>query len=146
MDGLGSWTLEVAIVDTTGNEQVSEPFEIRVINSLPPSVKVLTPEDNATFIFDPQGSITLVAEADDDDGVVQYVQFLINNKTTDVNGTASFIVKNPPYLLQWNPDTIGTYSIRAIAVDNGGVSQISKPVQIVVESAIGSKPAADWYF
>ena len=146
VDGLGTWTFEVAIVDTTGNEQVSEPFEVRVINSLAPSVKVLTPEDNATFIFDPLGSVTLVAEADDDDGVVQYVQFLINNQTTDVNGTASFIVKNPPYLLQWNPDTIGTYSIRAIAVDNGGVSQISKPVQIVVESAIGSKPAADWVF
>ena len=146
VDGLGTWTFEVAIIDTTGNEQVSEPFEVRVINSLAPSVKVLTPEDDATFIFDPLGSVTLVAEADDDDGVVQYVQFLINNQTTDVNGTASFIVKNPPYLLQWNPDTIGTYSIRAIAVDNGGVSQISKPVQIVVESAIGSKPAANWVF
>ena len=73
-----------------GHEQISQPFEIRVVNSKPPEAIILTPEEGSEFVFDPSGSITLVANAYDEDGVVQYVQFLINNLTTDINGFRQF--------------------------------------------------------
>ena len=44
------------------------------------------------------------------------------------------------------PDTIGTYEIRAMAVDNGGVSLLSKPHQILVKNPIGEKPIAVFEF
>ena len=146
VDGLGTWTFEVVIVDTKGHEQISQPFEIRVVNSKPPEAIILTPEEGSEFVFDPSGSITLVANAYDEDGVVQYVQFLINNLTTDINGSDSFIVDTDPYIFDWTPDTVGDFNIRAIAVDNGGVSSISKSVKILVKEPIGFKPEVSWEF
>ena len=146
VDGLGTWTFEVAIIDTKGNEQISEPFEVRVVNTKPPEVEILTPEEDAQFIFDPAGSITLVAEAEDQDGVIDYIQFMVDNRTTDINGSAVYIVERAPYILNWRPDRGSEFAIRAIAVDNGGVSSISKPVNIRVINSIGLKPSETWEF
>ena len=93
-----------------------------------------------------RGSITLVAEAEDQDGVIDYVQFMVDNRTTDINGSAVYIVERAPYILNWRPDRVGEFAIRAIAVDNGGVSSISKPVNIKVIEPIGLKPSGTWEF
>jgi hypothetical protein len=146
VDGLGVWSLEVEIEDTKGNIQVSEPIELRVVNSKAPYVRIVTPEDNTEFVFDATNPITLVADANDTDGRIRQVQFFINNLTTDINGTKSFISEQEPYTLEWIPDTIGTYEIRAMAVDNGGVSVLSKSHQIKVKNPIGEKPIADFEF
>ncbi len=146
VDGLGVWSLEVEIEDTKGNIQSSEPIEIRVVNSTAPNVRIMTPQDYTEFVFDSANPITLVADANDTDGRIRQVQFFINNLTTDINGTKSFIVQQEPYTLEWIPDSIGTYEIRAMAVDNGGISILSKPHQILVKFPIGEKPVATFQF
>ena len=103
LDGVGEWDLKVQITDIMDVDRTSKSTKIKVNSGTPPSISLVTPEDGATFVFDLGNSISLVADAFDDDGVVREVQFLVNDLTTDFNGTASFLAKNEPYILDWRP-------------------------------------------
>ena len=43
-------------------------------------------------------------------------------------------------------EAIGTYEIKAIAIDNGLISTISDPITITVQEPVGEKPIAGWHF
>ena len=73
------------------------------------------------------------------------LQFLVNNMFTDMNGTASYVVRRAPYILRWNPPTTGFYEIKAIAIDNSGMASISEPHTIEVRDPVGQKPVANWH-
>lgn len=146
VDGLGLWELEIEVEDTAGNLSRTQAMEIRVVNSQPPTARILNPEQNAVFILDPLTPITLVAEAFDPDGVITEVQFLINNANTGFEGNESFVVSTPPYKYEWRPTSIGEYDIKVIAIDNGYVSTISDSIKITIGEPVGEKPIADWFY
>ncbi|MEC7542523.1 MAG: Ig-like domain-containing protein, partial [Verrucomicrobiota bacterium] len=146
VDGLGLWQLEVEVEDSMGKVTRTQAIEVKVVNTSPPICNILTPEDNAVFILDPSSPISLIAEASDEDGIITEVQFLIDNANTGFQGTESYVVNRPPYKLDWVASAIGTYEIKAIAIDNGLISTISDPITITVQEPVGEKPIAGWHF
>ena len=144
LDGVGEWNLKVEIEDTMDVKRTSKNLKISVNKGAPPSVSLVTPEDGASFVFDIGNSISLVADALDEDGVVREVQFLVNDLTTDFNGSASYLVESEPYILNWRPQKIGEYRIKALAIDNSGLSTLSAEHVITVKDAEGEKPFAVW--
>ena len=144
LDGVGVWSLEAVVTDIANVSRKSIPKKIRVDPGLPPNVSLVTPEDGATFVFDMGNSISLVADAFDEDGLVREVQFLVNNLTTDFNGTASFLAQREPYILNWRPEKTRVYRIKSQAIENSGLSTISKEHIITVKDAEGEKPFAVW--
>ncbi|MCD8483752.1 MAG: Ig-like domain-containing protein [Verrucomicrobia bacterium] len=101
--------------------QINE-FEItRGTNALP-AVALTSPVAGAVEVGD---SVSLSATANDAQGAVTRVEFLINGK---VFATATM----PPYNAVWKPITAGTYTIAARAFDTTGASAISNEVQLTV--------------
>ena len=145
LDGVGLWTLQVEIVETDQSVQISSPTQIQVTQSNPPYIEIVTPTTGSRFVIDENNPISLVADAYDEDGFVTEVQFFINNKATDYNGTKTFIKRMPPYILNWRPAGIGEYEIKAIAIDNSGRGSMSTSQTISVGDPIGEKPVAMWH-
>ena len=55
VDGLGTWTFEVAIIDTKKEmNKYPSPLRSELLIRKPPEVEILTPEEDAQFIFDPK--------------------------------------------------------------------------------------------
>ena len=71
VSGVGNWSLSVEMIDASGERQVSQPIQIMVIPSKVPTVTLLTPENNSTFVYDRDNTISFVADADDEDGIVR---------------------------------------------------------------------------
>jgi chitinase len=113
-DGL-PWTLVGACSGTTpGNT--------------PPTVSLTAPTANASFTA--PASITLQATASDADGTIAKVQFF--------NGSTSLgAVTAAPYSFTWSNVAAGTYSLTAVATDNGGATTTSAAVSIQVTSSSG---------
>ena len=144
--GLGTWEFYLELVDAKGKIETTDIVEIKVVQSKPPTVEITSPEPGSVFVFDPTNPITLVADALDPDGIVTEVQYFINNKNTDFNGTANYTSLFPPYLMEWRAPAIGEYTITAMAVDNSGQISLSLPRDIIVREPIGEKPIVNWVF
>jgi len=94
----------------------------------PPTVSLTSPTANASFTA--PASITLQASASDADGNVAKVQFF--------NGSTSLgTVTTTPYTFAWSNVAAGTYSLTAVATDNGGATTTSAAVSITVTSSGG---------
>ena len=146
LDGVGLWDLTVRVTDTANTSQISAPIQIRVVETEAPVVTLITPEKgHSSYVADPDSSISLVADAYDPDGDIREVQFLIDNKNTDTNGTASFVVTTKPYILEWRPQTLGTYEIRVMAIDNAGVGSLSEVHTVTIKEPYGEKPITSWH-
>ncbi|HEX5001145.1 MAG TPA: Ig-like domain-containing protein, partial [Bacteroidia bacterium] len=100
----------------------------------PPSVGRSSPANNASFAAG--SSITLAANAADQDGSITRVEFF--NGTTklgeDVGG---------PYSFTWTNVAPGTYTITAKATDNQGATATSTPITITVVGATNAVPAVN---
>ena len=92
----------------------------------PPTIAITAPADNATFSA--PASITLAANAADDDGTIASVTFF-SGATQIGSDTTS------PYSLSWSNVPQGTYSITARAVDDDGAAVTSPVVTVRVEAA-----------
>jgi hypothetical protein len=104
--------------------------------NLPPAVSIINPTNGALF-YTPV-NISLIAKAADPDGSVTNVEFFAG--TTDL-GRGQPVVLDPPgvngvtglvYFLNWQNVPANTYSLTAVATDNGGASTTSAPVKITV--------------
>jgi chitinase len=94
----------------------------------PPSVSLTSPANGATFSAG--ANITLSANASDSDGTVSKVEFF--------NGSTSLGVKTAtPYSVTWSNVAAGSYTLKAVATDNGGLSTTSSTVSITVNPAGG---------
>ena len=91
----------------------------------PPSVKITSPLDGATFTA--PATITIEATASDQDGSVTKVEFFSGSTKLGEDTTT-------PYAFTWSQVTAGDYTITARAVDNDSLSTISAPVRITVTS------------
>lgn len=91
-----------------------------------PVVTLTSPEDDAAFA---EGSaITLVAEAQDNDGEVVLVEFFASD-TLKIGE-----VDSEPYIITWSNAPPGVYRLTAVATDDLGHQRTSNRVQITVGS------------
>ena len=104
--------------------------------NLPPAVSIINPTNGAVF-YTPV-NISLLARAAAPDGSVTNVEFFAG--TTDL-GRGQPVILDPPgvngvtglvYFLNWQNVPANTYSLTAVATDNGGTSTTSAPVKITV--------------
>jgi chitinase len=93
-----------------------------------PVVSISSPAGGASFTA--PASVTISASATDADGSIAKVDFY-NGSTKLGTVTAS------PYSYTWGSIAAGTYSLTAIATDNGGATTTSAAVSISVTSSTG---------
>ena len=94
----------------------------------PPTVSLTSPANNATFAA--PASVTISANASDPDGPVSQVEFFQNGSSLGVDTTS-------PFTTNWTGVGEGTYALRAIARDPGGLSATSAIVNITVTNPVG---------
>ncbi|MFC4765109.1 glycosyl hydrolase family 18 protein [Dyella koreensis] len=94
----------------------------------PPTAALTAPANGATFTAG--ANITLTATAADSDGTVSKVEFF--------NGSTSLGVDtSSPYSITWSNVPAGSYTLKAVATDNGGLTGTSATVSITVNPASG---------
>ncbi len=134
---LGGSPLMIPVNYTIGYPSNATVFiEGNGVTNLPPLVKMIYPMSGATF-YTPT-NIVLAAKAVDLDGSVTHVEFFAG--TNDL-GPGMMVVLDPPgvngvtgpvWILNWTSVPVGSYSLTAVATDNGGASTTSDPVSITV--------------
>jgi regulation of enolase protein 1 (concanavalin A-like superfamily) len=97
----------------------------------PPTVTLTSPANGSTFTA--PASVTLSATAADSDGTISKVEFY--NGTTLLNSDTT-----SPYSYTWSSVAAGTYTVKAIAYDNTGVSTSSATSTITVNTSTTTPP------
>ncbi len=122
----GTYLLSAKATSDKGVSTTSSSIEITISANSPPSVQIIVPEDGKTYI---DGEIIKIeAEADDDDGVIEVVEFFAGtNKLGEVNIR--------PYEFTWTDVPMGMHSITVKATDNEGSTTTSAPIQVSVMKA-----------
>ena len=91
-----------------------------------PTASITSPAASSRF---PMGSgVTIAANAGDSDGQVVRVEFYAGKTLLGSDATA-------PYALAWTPGKTGSYSLKAVAVDDKGAKGNSALVSISVDAA-----------
>jgi hypothetical protein len=94
-----------------------------VIANQPPAVSISSPLKNASFTS--PASITVNAAASDPDGAIIKVEFFQGNIKIGERLTT-------PYSITWKEVPEGTYSLTAVATDNGNLKTVSSAVSVTV--------------
>jgi len=102
-------------------------------NNLPPTVSITSPANNASYSA--PATVIVSASASDSDGTVSRVDFyqgstLIGSDTTS------------PFSITWSNVPAGTYSLTAVATDNGNATATSAAITITVGA--GSTLPSGW--
>jgi regulation of enolase protein 1 (concanavalin A-like superfamily) len=103
----------------------------------PPTVALSAPASGT--IYTAPANIVISATAGDVDGAVVRVDFYTGTQLVG-SATAS------PFTTTWSSVPAGTYSLAAIATDNGGASTTSQPIAVVVAPATSSTPTSTLIF
>ena len=101
----------------------SAAASVFVTNS-PPVVSLVTPADGAQ-LPSPPGLVPIQAAASDGDGWVGRVDFY-------ANGVFIGASTNGSWQLPWVANTLGPYTLLAVATDNDGARGTSAPVHIII--------------
>ncbi|HKQ37900.1 MAG TPA: lamin tail domain-containing protein, partial [Verrucomicrobiae bacterium] len=116
----------------TGSSDVS--FNLRFAGdrssggNTPPSVSLTSPGNNASFAA--PASVTITANATDTEAPVSQVEFFQNGSSLGVDTSS-------PFTTNWTGVAAGTYVLRAIARDAGGLSATSSVISITVTNPVG---------
>jgi uncharacterized repeat protein (TIGR01451 family) len=124
----GLFTLGLTITDTSGNSQAEVKtnfIQVFGVSNQAPNVAITSPVAGTIGVAG--GNFPVVASAADPDGSVVEVRFL--NQFGELGTLAQ-----PPYSLVWSNVPAGSYSLTAIARDNGGLMSTSAPVLVTVET------------
>ena len=121
----------LAVTSRNGSATSTATFDNLVVSvpthtNMPPTVAITTPSPGATFPA--SSSIAVTAAASDPDGVVNSVQFFANGSLIGTSTAA-------PFTATWPNVAAGTYSLTAVAADNGGGAATSPGVSITVAAA-----------
>jgi len=98
----------------------------------PPSVALTSPSNGATFTV--PATVSIAANASDSDGSVTKVDFYANSTLLGTSTSA-------PYGITWSNAPAGTYSLTAVATDNGGAKTTSGAVSITINNPTSTLPA-----
>jgi len=115
-------TIQAKAYDIIGNTGQSNIVTVKVAN-VKPEVRIVSPTNGETL----HGTVTILAEVQDDEGIAQ-VEFFANDKL--VKGVIS-----PPYEYAWNTSEIidGTYILKAKATNLSG-NQNSESINVIVNN------------
>jgi len=97
----------------------------------PPTVALTSPSNGATFTA--PATVSIAANASDTDGTVAKVDFYANSTLLGTSTTA-------PYGITWSNAPAGTYSLTAVATDNGGATTTSGAVSITISNPSSTLP------
>ena len=122
--GLAVTSHDSSVTSTAGfsNVVVSAP----IYHNVPPTVAITEPSSGA--IFPAATAVAVTAAASDSDGTVNMVEFF-------ANGTPIGTSTATPFMTTWPNVAAGTYSLTAVATDNGGGASTSPSVLITVAAA-----------
>jgi len=123
----GSYALTATATDNQGASTTSAPVNVTVSAHVPPTVSIIAPAQNASFLA--PGTVLLAANAAASQGALTKVEYyqgatLIGTSTT------------PPYSFVWSVTAPGSYVLTAKAYDDGGGITASAPVTISVRSSV----------
>ena len=117
---MGSHKVKAIAIDNKGLTGTSKDSTILVKDNIAPTVTVgVTPSAMTGDM------VALTAIATDIDGKVDSVRFFVDNNYI---GTA----KTAPYSINWKA-TVGSHKVKAIAIDNKGLTGTSKDSTILVK-------------
>jgi len=132
---VGEYTLTGVATDDSGMATTSRPVKVIINETIipepeptpvpnqAPTVSLTSPSGGAAY--NAPATLTVSANASDSDGVISKVQFYSNNQLI---GTAT----TSPYSITWSSVSAGSYSLQAVATDNGGIAVGSNVVSIWV--------------
>jgi hypothetical protein len=123
----GNYSLTARAYDNGGASRTSTAVNISVntTSNQPPTVSITAPTSGASYTA--PASMTITASASDTDGSVANVDFYVGSQLIGSDSSA-------PYTAAWNNVSAGTYSLTAIARDNGGATRTSTAVSVTVTS------------
>ncbi|HEY2434450.1 MAG TPA: Ig-like domain-containing protein [Vicinamibacterales bacterium] len=98
----------------------------------PPSVSITAPANNASFVA--PATVTVAATAADSDGTIARVDFYQGSTLIGSATTA-------PYSVTWSNVPAGSYSLTAVATDNGNAFTSSAAVTITVATGASTLPS-----
>ncbi|HPP17307.1 MAG TPA: Ig-like domain-containing protein [Fervidobacterium sp.] len=115
-------TIQAKAYDIIGNPGQSNIVAVRVVNNIP-QVRIVNPTDGEPL----HGTVTILAEAQDNEGIAQ-VEFSANDKFLK-----DFI--SSPYEYAWNTYGVidGTYTLKAKATNLSG-NQNSESINVIVNN------------
>lgn len=108
------WYQDLGVCGVSGNQ--------------PPTVTLTAPANGAAVTTG--STVTISANASDGDGNISKVEFF---RDTTLVGTDT----SAPYSVNWTVSTAGTYAIKAVATDNGGLATTSAPASITATGSGG---------
>jgi len=122
---VGTYSLTAVATDGNGVKGTSAPVSVTVNPpaNMPPSVSITSPANGATYTA--PASVTITANASDSDGTVTKVDFY-------AGGTLLGTATSAPYSFTWTNVAAGSYSLTAVATDNGGATTTSTAIAITV--------------
>jgi rhamnogalacturonan endolyase len=122
---VGTYTITARATDDDGAVTISSAITITVTSpNTAPTVSITSPVNN-TIVSGTPATITINATAADANGTVSKVDFY--------NGTTLLGTDNSmDYSFNWTGVAAGTYTLTAVATDNGGATTTSTPVVISV--------------
>lgn len=123
----GNHSISVIAIDGSGIPTVSTPVKFKASN--PPRVAIISPTNSAQFLS--STSLNIVAEATQIDGSIKRVDFYADGRLI---GSDSEIVHTERFEATWTNVTTGLHELKAVAVDDLGVSATSKPITVKVEA------------
>jgi hypothetical protein len=121
----GSYVLTAKATDNFAQSTTSAAVNITVAppNTLPPTVAITAPANNANVIA--PATIAITANAADSDGSVSKVEFF--NGATKLGEDTS-----EPYSFDWSNVAVGDYTLTAVATDNQTATTVSSAVVVHV--------------
>ncbi|MBI5768012.1 MAG: PD40 domain-containing protein [Verrucomicrobia bacterium] len=119
----GTFVLSALVTDSFGNLGVSPNVAITInpVSTNVPVVNITSPIAGATIVVN--STTTVNATATDPDGTIASVEFFANGVSLGVDTVF-------PYEAPWTPTATGTYTLTALATDNGGNQTTSAGVAV----------------
>lgn len=118
----GVHTVKAVATDDLGLSDTSDVETITVSNDIAPTVSITSPVNDTSFITG--STVTITADAADQDGTVSQVEFFVDGVSVSVDKTA-------PYTYDW-VSTDGFHKINAVATDDDDLTTDSDTIQIYV--------------
>ncbi len=106
--------------------------------NIPPSVSIIKPDiepGEIKYIPEIPESITLTAEAEDEDGEVVSVEFFVDDNSIG-------LLESEPYSIDWSPEQSGYFDLYAIAIDDEASDTKSETITIAIGEDINLAPLA----
>ena len=122
---LGVYLIKLTV--SNGNYSDEDELYITVDDDgiINPVVAITSPEDGQSFIAGQ--TINITATATDQDGTIAQVEFFVDETSVGTSSAA-------PYMATWSGE-VGSYSITAVATDDGGNTTTSEEVDITLTEA-----------